>query len=158
MRGTCVDQLTGLRAFLRNQRDGLLALLDDLTMEQATSTPTVSDLSLFGVVKHCAFVERRWVLGVIDRRTIPGIVPPEDRPQEFRADPGEDIDWLRDFYAGIVRDNDEVLDRLTDLDTPNPARNMNPREVLLHLIEEIAQHRGQADIIRETIDGRRDVD
>jgi uncharacterized damage-inducible protein DinB len=153
-----VDQLTGLRTYLAKQRDGLVALLDGLSMEQATSTPTVSELSLFGIVKHCAFVERRWVLGVIARRRIPGIVPPEDRPQEFRADPGEDLDWLRAFYAGVVRDNDEVLDGLTDLDTPNPARDMNPREVLLHLIEEIAQHRGQADILRESIDGTRDVD
>jgi uncharacterized damage-inducible protein DinB len=153
-----VDQLTGLRTYLAKQRDGLVALLDGLSMEQATSTPTVSELSLFGIVKHCAFVERRWVLGVIARRRIPGIVPPEDRPQEFRADPGEDLDWLRAVYAGVVRDNDEVLDGLTDLDTPNPARDMNPREVLLHLIEEIAQHRGQADILRESIDGTRDVD
>jgi uncharacterized damage-inducible protein DinB len=57
-----------------------------------------------------------------------------------------------------VRDNDDVLDALTDLETPNPDRDMNPREVLLHLLEEIAQHRGQADIIRESIDGRKDVD
>jgi uncharacterized damage-inducible protein DinB len=153
-----VDQLAGLRDFLRNQREGLVALLDGLTLEQATSTPTTSDLSLFAIVKHCAFVERRWVLGVIDRRRIPGIVPAEHREQEFRADPGEDLDWLRGFYADIVRDNDEVLDALTDLDTPNPDRDMNPREVLLHLLEEIAQHRGQADIIRESIDGRKDVD
>jgi uncharacterized damage-inducible protein DinB len=153
-----MDQLTGLRLYLSKQRDGLIALLDGLTLEEATSTPTVSDLSLFAIVKHCAFVERRWVLGVIARRTIPGIVPSENRPQEFRADPGEDLEWLRRFYADVVRDNDEVLDALTDLETPNPDRNMNPREVLLHLIEEIAQHRGQADIIRESIDGTRDVD
>ena len=153
-----MDQLTGLREFLRNQRDGLVGLLDDLTLEQATSTPTASDLTLFAIVKHCAFVERRWVLGVIARRRIPGVVPAEHREQEFRADPGEDLDWLRAFYAGIVVENDEVLDALTDLDTPNPDRDMNPREVLLHLLEEIAQHRGQADIIRESIDGRKDLD
>jgi uncharacterized damage-inducible protein DinB len=153
-----MEQLAGLRAFLGDQRRGLVALLDDLTLEQATSTPTASDLSLFAIVKHCAFVERRWVLGVIDRRRIPGIVPAEHREQEFRADPGEDLDWLRRFYVAIVRDNDDVLDALTDLETPNPDRDMNPREVLLHLLEEIAQHRGQADIIRESIDGRKDVD
>jgi hypothetical protein len=79
-----MEQLAGLRAFLGDQRRGLVALLDDLTLEQATSTPTASDLSLFAIVKHCAFVERRWVLGVIDRRRIPGIVPAEHREQEFR--------------------------------------------------------------------------
>jgi hypothetical protein len=153
-----VDQLTDLRQFLATHRDALLGMLDGLTIEQATSTPTVSELSLWGIVKHCAFVERRWVLGAIGRQVIPGIVPPEDRPQEFRVDPGEDIAWLGDFYAGIARDNDVVLDGITDLDAWSGRDGMNNRSVLLHLIEELAQHRGQADIIRESIDGRRDLD
>lgn len=153
-----MDQLTDLRRFLATHRDALVAMLDGLTLEQATSTPTVSDLSLFGIVKHCAFVERRWVLGQIGRQVIPGIVPPENRPQEFRADPGEDLDWLRRFYADVARDDDVVLDGITDLDAPSAREGMNVRSVLLHLIEELAQHRGQADIIRETIDGRRDLD
>jgi len=153
-----VDQLTDLREFLASQREGLIALLDGLTLEQATSTPTVSDLSLYGIVKHCAFVERRWVLGAIGRQLIPGIVPPENREQEFRADPGEDLEWLRAFYGGIARDDDVVLDGVTDLDAWSGREGMNVRSVLLHLLEEIAQHRGQADIIRESIDGTKDVD
>lgn len=118
----------------------------------------LTDLSLYGIVKHCAFVERRWVLGAIGRRLIPGIVPPEHREQEFRAEPGEDIDSLRTFYADVARDDDVVLDGITDLDAWSGREGMNVRSVLLHLIEELAQHRGQADIIRETIDGRKDLD
>lgn len=150
-----MDQLTDLRAFLRNQRDGLVALLDDLTFEQATSAPTASDLSLFAIVKHCAFVERRWVRGAIGGQRIPGIVPPENRDQEFRADPGEDLDWLRRFYAQVVGDNDVVLDGI-DPDAASTRQGMTNRAVLLHLLEEVSQHRGQADIIREAIDGRKD--
>jgi uncharacterized damage-inducible protein DinB len=153
-----VDQLTDLRLFLATHREALLGMLDGLTLEQATSTPTVSDLSVWGIVKHCAFVERRWVLGAIGRKLIPGIVPPGDRDQEFRADPGEDLDWLRSFYAGIARENDEVLDDISDLDAGSGREGMNVRSVLLHLIEELAQHRGQADIIRESLDGRKDLD
>lgn len=153
-----MDQLTDIRRFIGSHREGLLALLDGLSLEQATSKPTVSDLSVFGIVKHCAFVERRWVLGVIGLQLIPGIVPPENRDQEFRADPGEDVDWVRSFYADIARDNDVVLDGITDLEAPSGREGMNVRSVLLHLLEELAQHRGQADIIRESIDGTRDVD
>ena len=152
------DQLTDLRRFLASHREGLFALLDGLTLEQATSTPTVSDLSVYGVVKHCAFVERRWVLGAIGRQLIPGIVPPENRDQEFRADPGEDLDSLRAFYAEIALENDVVLDGITDPDAWSGRDGMTIRAVLLHLIEELAQHRGQADIIRESIDGRKDLD
>jgi uncharacterized damage-inducible protein DinB len=150
--------MTELRRFLATHRDALIAMLDGLTLEQATSTPTVSALSLFGVVKHCAFVERRWVRGAIGRQLIPGIVPPEHREQEFRADPGEDIDWLRAFYAEIARENDVVLDAVTDPDAWSGRDGMTVRGVLLHLIEELAQHRGQADIVREAIDGRQDLD
>jgi uncharacterized damage-inducible protein DinB len=152
-----LDQLTDLRRFLASHREALLDMLDGLTLEQATSTPTVSELSLYGIVKHCAFVERRWVLGAIGRQLIPGIVPPENRAQEFRADAGEDLDWLRGFYARVAGD-DEVLDAIADLDAQSGREGMSVRAVLLHLIEELAQHRGQADIIRESIDGRKDLD
>ena len=155
-----MTELTDLRRFLASHRDGLLGMLDGLTLEQATSQPTVSDLSVFGIVKHCAFVERRWVLGPIGRQLIPGIVPADipNRHKEFLAEDGQDLDWLRGFYAGIARDNDAVLDTVTDLDGSSGREGMNNRSVLLHLIEELAQHRGQADIIREAIDGRKDID
>lgn len=152
-----MDQLSELRRFLATHREALLDMLDGITFEQATSMPTVSDLSLYGIVKHCAFVERRWVLGAIGRQLIPGIVPPENRDQEFRADPGEDLDWLRQFYAGVARENDVVLDAC-DPDAWSGREGMTVRGVLLHLIEELAQHRGQADILREAIDGRKDLD
>ena len=67
-------------------------------------------------------------------------------------------EWLRAFYGGIARDDDVVLDGVTDLDAWSGREGMNVRSVLLHLLEEIAQHRGQADIIRESIDGTKDVD
>ena len=152
-----MDELSELCRFLATHRDALLAMLDGLTLKQATSTPTVSDLSLYGIVKHCAFVERRWVLGAIGRQLIPGIVPPEHRDQEFRADPGEDLDWLRRFYADVARDDDVVLDAC-DPDAWSAREGMSVRGVLLHLLEELAQHRGQADIVREAIDGRKDLD
>lgn len=153
-----LDELHALRRFLAGQRDALVAKLDGLTMEQATSSPTVSDLSLFAVVKHCAFVERRWVLGAIGRQLIPGIVPPENRAQEFRADPGEDLDWLRGFYARVASDDDAVLDAITDLDAWSGREGMSVRDVLLHLLEEVAQHHGHADILRESIDGVKEPD
>src|SRR4051794_31934318 len=135
----------------------LLAKLDGLTLEQATSTPTVSDLSVFAIVKHCAFVERRWVLGVIAQRVIPGVVPPVDRPQEFRADPGEDVESLRALYAEVARDNNTVLDGVIDPGA-RVGRDRTVREVLLHLLEEVSQHHGHADIVREAIDGTREPD
>ena len=152
------DELTGLRTFLESQRASILEKSAGLTEEQATSHPTVSDFCMLTLVKHVAFVERRWVLGAIGRRLIPGVVPPENRDQEFRADPEEDVDSLRRFYADVARENDAVLDGITELDAWSGREGMTTRAVLLHLLEELAQHCGQLDIIRESIDGRQDLD
>jgi uncharacterized protein DUF664 len=57
----------------------------------------------------------------------------------------------RPKYEGIIRENRDILDGVTDLDSV--ADDVNGRWVLLHLIEELARHAGHADIIRESIDG-----
>jgi hypothetical protein len=150
------DELGALRLFVDAQRADLLAQLDGLTDDEARSKPTVSELSLFGIVKHCAFVERRWVLAGIGDREIPGIYPAVDRDQEFRPDEGEDVEWLRRFYATVAADNDALLDALADV-TATLGNGLDPRWVLLHLIEELARHAGQADIIRESIDDAKGV-
>jgi len=149
------DELSSLMLFVDAQREALLAKLDGLTLDQATSTPTPSSLSVFAIVKHCAHVERRWVqAGVLDRE-VPGIWPnpPERREKEFVAEEGETLDSLRAFYTEVVEENRAVLDGLRDLDTPVMGGAVDHRWILLHLIEELARHCGQADVIREAIDG-----
>ena len=148
------DEVSSIMHFVDAQREALLAKLDGITLEQATSTPTASALSVYGIVKHCAFVERRWVLAGVGDREIPGIWPPPQggREKEFRAEDGESIESLRDFYAQVVADNRSVIDAITD---PGKilGNTLDVRWILLHLIEELARHAGQADIIRESIDG-----
>src|SRR5207244_1337114 len=55
------DERDGLLAYLAHQRDLLRFTAHGLTDEQARLTPTVSTLSVGGLVKHLAFVERSWV-------------------------------------------------------------------------------------------------
>ena len=140
--------------FVDAMRGALLEKLDGLTDEQASSKPTVSELSVFGIVKHCAHVERRWVLAGIGDREIPGIwpPPPEARASEFVAEDGQTIGWLREFYAQVAEDNRKVIDAIDDLGRVL-GTGLDARWILLHLIEELARHAGQADIIRESIDG-----
>ncbi len=66
------------------------------------------------------------------------------------------------YFAGPVGDEHDAL--LTFLEVPRGAAGGQPsavnpeqsaRWVLFHLIQETARHAGHADIIRETLDGRR---
>jgi hypothetical protein len=124
------DERSGLAMFLDEQRAALLRKLDGLSQEQATSRSTVSELCMLTLVKHVAFVERRW----------------------FQLEEGDTVESIRALYEGIIAENRAILAAVTDLDSRSET-DLNRRWVLLHLIEEVARHAGQADIIRESIDG-----
>jgi hypothetical protein len=103
------------------------------------------------LVKHLAFVERRWFQLEIARRTVPDLWPPP-HDVELRLEPGDTVETIRAFYEGIIAENRETLTEVTDLDSLSPT-GLNRRWILLHLIEELARHAGDADLIRESIDG-----
>lgn len=155
--------------FLRFNQDAFFSAAYGLTDEQARSTPAASALSIGGLIKHAAGVQKGWA----DRAAAaPNFPPKDDRPMEEIMASYADEHTMRDDET-----LDELLDRLkkqneetlrvfaeADLDTPVPVphevpwfpqdvENWSVRWVALHLIEELTRHAGHADIIRETIDG-----
>ena len=152
-RETLIQYLHAYRLTLRMKCDGL-------TPEQlARRSVPPSTLSLLGLVRHLAEVERSWT-----RRVMLG----EDTSRLW-GEPGRDVD-----FEGAV-DDPEVVDRAftawqvemdstdalvaatEDLGTMSASATARPialREVLVHLIEEYARHCGHADLLRERIDGR----
>lgn len=146
------DERTGLGTFLESQRASILEKSAGLTEEQARSQSTASDFCMLTLVKHVAFVERRWFQLEIARRQIDGLWPPPD-DRELRIEDGDTLASVRAFYEGIIADNRVILDAVTDLDEVSPATGLNRRWVLLHLLEELARHAGHADLIRESLDG-----
>jgi Protein of unknown function (DUF664) len=144
-------EIAGLAMFLEEQRAAILRKVDGLTEEQATGHPTVSAFCLLTLVKHVAFVERRWFQLEIARREIEGLWPPPD-DREFRIEPDDTMASVRSFYEAVIDENRAILAEVDDLDSLSKF-GLNRRWVLLHLIEELARHAGQADIIRESIDG-----
>jgi uncharacterized damage-inducible protein DinB len=145
------DELAGLTMFLDEQRAALLRKLDGLSDEQATARPTASAFCMLTLVKHVAFVERRWFQLEVARRQVEGLWPPPD-DRELRIEPGDTVESVRALYEGIVAENREIAASLIELDSVSDL-GLNRRWVLLHLIEEVARHAGHADIIRESIDG-----
>jgi uncharacterized damage-inducible protein DinB len=153
---TMTDERDGLLTSLAQQRDSLCALVTELTQEQARATPTPSSLSLGGLLKHCVRTERRWVVAGIADQPLPGLWPIENWDEDFQLGPDEKLDQLLDDYAQVAAQTEQIISEIPDLGQPLAIdENQSVRWVLLHLIKETARHTGQADIIREALDGQR---
>jgi hypothetical protein len=155
------DERDGLLAFLEQQRLVLRLTAYGLTDEQARSAPTVSTLTVGGLVKHCADVERAWMAYVQERGRERG--GEEDYGAAFRLGPDETLAGALDDYAATAAETEEIIAAIPDLGQPVPVPRDAPwfpadveawsvRWVLLHLIQETARHAGHADIVREAID------
>jgi uncharacterized damage-inducible protein DinB len=150
----------GLCEFLDYQREALIDKLQGLTDEQARMTPTSSSLSLLSVIKHSAIWERRWFQIIVGGRSFPGEWPEVQSEQvdpTFQLTDEDTVDTVVADYREQIAVSNEILGSF-DLDAPCAWPEMadqNLRWVALHMIEETARHAGHADIIRETIDGRR---
>jgi uncharacterized damage-inducible protein DinB len=155
------DERDGLLAYLAHQRDLMRVAAYGLTDEQARLTPTASTLSVGGLVKHVAFVERNWIDIVLQR---PGGQSVAAYAENFRLGENETLASVLARYDEAAKETESVIASIPDLNTPVPKPTDVPwfpqevtawsvRWVLLHLIQETARHAGHADIIRESIDG-----
>src|SRR4051812_28243090 len=154
------DERTGLLAYLAQQRYVLRLAAYGLTDEQARLTPTRSALSVGGLIKHVAVVERNWVDTILQRPR----GDPADYLASFQMGPDETLASVLALSEQAAAETDQVVAAIKDLGQAVPVPKGVPwfpqdveawsvRWVLLHLIEEIARHAGHADIVRESLDG-----
>jgi uncharacterized damage-inducible protein DinB len=158
----CTDEISTLLAFLDEQRDGIRNALRGLTDEQAATSPSASELSLSGLLKHVTEVEQNW-LAMAGCDIEPVQRTEADWDESFRLVPekGETVASQLARWAEVAN-RGEGFARAADLDAtfalPEapwfPKEQVSVRWVLLRLITEMARHAGHADIIRETLDGR----
>ena len=163
------DERSALREFMAFHQSAYFAVSYGLTDEQARSTPTVSALSIGGLVKHATEMQRTWMARV---DAAPDAPPKDTRPfAEIAKEFGDQhVMRLDETLAGLLdafeAQNAESLRLVetSDLDAEVPVPQDIPwfpknqpawsvRWVILHVINELARHAGHADIIRETIDG-----
>jgi uncharacterized damage-inducible protein DinB len=157
------DERDGLLAFLAQQRLVLRIAAHGLSEEQLRATPTVSSLSVGGLIKHCIAVERNWI-DMVEQRPAPDLATAaEDYGADFRLTPDETLESLLARFDAVAAETEQVV-RASELDRPVPVPEGVPwfpddveawsvRWVLLHLISEHARHAGHADLVRESIDG-----
>lgn len=156
-----VDERTTLIDYLRSYRLTLEMKCADLDAEQfACRSVPPSTMSLLGLIRHMAEVERYWFGRVMAGSDVPRLYCSDDEPDgdwnAAVADPTVVADaWTawREEVAAAERLVTETGDLSTLGRRPN-GPTLQLREVLVHMIEEYARHCGHADLLRERIDGR----
>jgi uncharacterized damage-inducible protein DinB len=155
------DPKTHLHRYLQASRDALLWKLDGLSEYDVRRPLVPTGTNLLGLVKHVAWVETGY-FGLTFERPFP---EPADwlDDAEVNADmwarPEESRQQIVDFYRRVWAHSDTTIEELP-LDAigqvpwwPEPMREVTLHRVLIHMIAETNRHGGQADIVRELIDG-----
>jgi uncharacterized damage-inducible protein DinB len=148
-----------LQDWLRFHRETLLmkcAGLDAEQLRRASVEP--SRLTLLGLVRHMAEVERWWFRIRFAGVDIATVYPDVDGDFDPAFDDLADADVEADFamFRAECEASDAAIARFELDDTitlPKSGRVMDLRWVYLHMIEEYARHNGHADMIRERVDG-----
>jgi uncharacterized damage-inducible protein DinB len=153
-RATLLDYLR----FHRLTMEMKCADLDAAQLARRSVPP--STMSLLGLIRHMADVERNWFRRVMAQADAPPLYWSEDVPDAdwlgAVADPAVVDDAWRAWREEVAFAETFVADS-PDLGLRVPMRDGSTvalREVLLHMIEEYARHNGHADLLRERIDGR----
>ncbi|ACL39023.1 protein of unknown function DUF664 [Pseudarthrobacter chlorophenolicus A6] len=140
-------------AFLDQHRAMLEACLDGLTEEQARRPLVPSRTTLLGLVKHATFVEKVWFDEAVTGRSRAEIGIQATPDESFILGREDTIASIRNAYrqaCGASRQAASGLD-LDDVVRGNRRGPLPLRWVYLHMIREVAQHCGHADILREQI-------
>ncbi len=147
-----------LRGFLDYHRATLAmkceGLSDEELRRQAVPTSTVS---LLGLVRHMAEVERAWFRRTIDGEDVPLVWSREGDYQVAYDARGATRAEAFAAWEAEVEHSRRIEAEAESLDvTGHNARageDVSLRLVMLHLVHEYARHNGHADFLREAVDG-----
>ncbi|KGN34211.1 hypothetical protein N802_12595 [Knoellia sinensis KCTC 19936] len=147
--------------YLDSRRELFVKKCEGLTPEQlATRSVPPSTMSLLGMVRHLAEVERVWFRRRLDGGDPERLWGPRGNDDDWNGAVGEQsvVDEAWSTWREEVTFAQDWLASHDDMDAVviayEPER-INVRDVIVHMIEEYAQHLGHADLLREAIDGQR---
>lgn len=146
---------------LDEQREMFRITLRGIGEEQARTRTTASELTLGGLLHHLVRCERDWTRVLVERDEN-AEQKLEDYAGEYIIAEDETVPGLLAEWERISANTAELIRAVDDLDAsiPTPKNPWVPgrvwwsaRFLILHILREIAQHSGHADIIREELDG-----
>jgi uncharacterized damage-inducible protein DinB len=150
-----LEERAMLEGWLDFHRVTLLLKCEGLTDEQRKARPVPTSLmSLHGLVRHMAEVERQWFRRVVSLEDAPLVL-------DYSADEDADFDvanadWDSDL-AWWQSECDAARAAVGDLALEHTGvrrgEAVSLRWAYNHMIEEYARHNGHADLIRELVEG-----
>src|SRR3954470_1217788 len=156
------DPKADLHRYLQIARDALLWKLDGLSDYDVRRPMVPTGTNLLGLVKHVASVEVGY-FGETFGRPFDEPLPWLDEGAEANADMWATVDESRqqivDLYHRAWAHSDATIEalRLDDIGHvpwwPEERSEVTLHRILVHMIAETDRHTGQADIVRELIDG-----
>jgi hypothetical protein len=140
-------------AFLDEHRRELNGCLDGLTEEQARRSLVPSATTLLGLVKHAAFVEKVWFDEAVTCRSRAEIGIPATPRESFVLHDSDTIATVQQAHREACEASRRATASLglDDIVRGNRRGPLPLRWVYLHMLRELAQHCGHADILREQI-------
>jgi uncharacterized damage-inducible protein DinB len=159
---TGTDPKDDLHHYLKEVRDALLWKLDGLSEYDARRPLVPTGTNLLGLVKHVASVTAGY-FGDVFGRPFPEPLPSLAEDAEANADMWATAEESREDIVGLYRrawaHADATIEALA-LDAvgrvpwwPPERSEVTLHRILAHMITETGRHAGQADIVRELIDG-----
>ena len=145
---TLQDYLTSYRLTLHMKCEGL-----DAEQLARRSVPP-STMSLLGLLRHLAEVERDWRGWISERGRLPKLYGFRDGDFDGAVGEQAEVDAARVDLEREQAATDAALAEHPDLGERLAKDGIAVRELMVHRIEEYARHCGHADLLRECIDGR----
>ena len=142
-----------LEAFLDEHRRAIHDCLEGLDEEQSRRSLVPSRTTLLGLVKHATFVERVWFDEAVTRRPRALIGIPATPDESFALGEDDTIATVRRAHLEAWQAARRATSSLglDDLVHGNRRGPLPLRWVYLHVLRELAQHCGHADILREQV-------
>jgi len=137
-------------------RESIVNKLKGLSLEDASRVMTPTGLSMLGVVKHLEWAECGWFRDTFAGEPIGWEVTNEE---SFAITPTDTVESVVAAYREECAHSRRITDAAGSLDDlcARPDEfygSVTLRWIVLHMLEETAQHAGHLDIFREQIDGR----
>ena len=136
-----------LLAYLQRQRQLVLWKCTGLDEQAARAQSTPTGLTIHGIVRHLAGVERGWF-----REHFAGEPKQRVRDDEFVPQTDSLADLLTAYREECARCDEVIAEHA--LDDVSAHRDHSLRWILMHLVEETGRHLGHLDLLCEQADGR----
>lgn len=145
------DLRARLDELLDEHRGMLHDSLDGLTEEEARRSLVPSRTTLLGLVKHVTYVEHVWFNQALTGRSLQDLGAPSTPDRSFILRPEDTIETVRAGYLAACAQSRLIVAEIS-LDEEVSGRGKRAVwAIYAHMLRELAQHCGHADILREQI-------